>query len=431
MVKKILSDWYVKGKIQLFVTFLIFFVTVLVLSYFWQYVCHDYVLKMADTILPAHNVMLKDVLEIKRLIKATSVWPFLSFSCLLVLGVLLFLRRFFSTRVNFVGSVTLDKALRFTDALEGLGLKQDWEQFYFVQHYDIPVYIAAKPLLSAEAFSVKATVYPYTNTRLASTSYLNEHKGSKHLCLKATDLDEVLNQLTAGNSSTEPETATPTLSDLQAERVELKVYIQNLEKQLDEAKQNYGRLEDEIRELKSENKSLQSLEKQLDEAKQNNGRLVDEIGKLKSANQSLQSLGQQLDEAKQNNGRLVDKIGKLKSANQSRAMAEGKENKNVKRVMLCSLALAPIFYKLKEGTKHNRADLTAVALEHLFKTSLEKTKSLQRLLEGLDDKESTQLPVYIRDYFWENLKTLDLTSLGGPQPAGALQRLKKIIFESG
>jgi hypothetical protein len=313
----------------------------------------------------------KDILKVKRLLKEASdgFWPTL-FMSLIFVGGMLWVMLKVSTRINLVGRIVLDKALRFTDAMEGLGLKHDWEQFHFVKHYDLPVYIAAKPLLTAEAYSVQASFYPYTNTLLTSPSSLDEFKGNKRLCLKAADLDVALNKLQAETSPTEPETeaSTSTSSNLQARLADLEVRNKILQNQL---------IEDGTK-----------------------------IKELEAANEAL------------------------KSELQGHALREGKYDKAQKRLMLYSLGLAPIFHKLT-AKKHDRRDLTKPALAALFKTSVDSDPALKSLLVGLGDKNPTDLPDNLCDLLWENLKILDLTNPGGPPPTGYLARLKKIIFESG
>jgi len=190
MVKIRLSDWFIKGRIQKAVTFLVFIAAAIVLANLLEYICQGYVLGPADPIL-AQYIPPEDVPKVKLELKAASngFWPNLFLSLVFVGGVLWALMKV-TTRFNLVGQNVLDKALRFTDALEGLGLKHDWEQFHFVRHYDLPVYIAAKPLLTPEISTVKASLYPYIPTLLASPSSLDEYKGSKRLCLRAVDLDE-------------------------------------------------------------------------------------------------------------------------------------------------------------------------------------------------------------------------------------------------
>ena len=370
MIKNRVSDWYIKGYIQLAVTYLIYLAAAVILASLLEYLCQGYVLWRADPIL-AKYVPPQDVQEIKRLIEAASGggWPQL-FMSIAFLGWLLWTLLKVSTRLDLVGRIVLDKALRFTDALEGLGLRHDWEQFHFVRQYDIPVYIAVKPLLNAEAFSVKASFYPYIQTRLASPSSLDEYKGSKRLCLKAADLTDALNKLRMENSPAEPatEAATPTLSNLQARLADLEIRNKILQNQLVETGTR--------------------------------------IKELEAANEAL------------------------KNEIHGHTMRGGKNEKAQKRLMLYSLGLAPIFHKLTDK-KHDRQDLTKPALVNLFKTSVDSTPALKSLLAGLGEKNPTDLPENIGDLLWENLKILDLTSPGGSPPTGYLARLKKIIFDAG
>jgi len=269
-----------------------------------------------------------------------------------------------------VNTISLqDKAIRFTDALEGLGLRHDWEQFHFVRQYDLPVYIAAKPLLTAETSTVKASFYPYIQTLLASPSSLDEYKGSKRLCLKAAELDEALNKLRAESPPPEAEAgdANPTPSDRQ----------------------------DRVADLEVRNKALQN-------------QLFEVTAKVKELEMVTETQKNEL---------------------QGYTLREGKDDKAQKRLMLYSLGLAPIFHKLT-AEKPDRRDLTKLALADLYKISVDGSPALKSLLVGLGETEPTKLPDNFCDLLWENLKTLDLTSPGGPPPTGNMARLKKIIFES-
>lgn len=370
MIKNRLSDWYIKGHIQKAVTSFVFLAVSIILAKLLEYSCQGYVLWRAGPIL-AKYVPLNEVMEIKRLLMAASdgFLPVLVFGLFFACGSLWALLKF-STRLDLVGRIVLDKALRFTDALEGLGLRHDWEQFHFVRHYDIPVYIANKPLLTAEAYSVKASFYPYIKGLLVSPSSLDAYKGSKRICLKAADLAEALNKLRLENSPAEPETeaATPTLSNLQARLADLEIRNKILQNQLVETGTR-------IKELEVTNETL-------------------------------------------------------KNELHGHTLRDGKNEKAQKRLMLYSLGLAPIFHKLT-ATKYDRRDLTKPALMNLFKTSVDSTPALKSLLVGLGEKNPTDLPENIGDLLWENLKILDLTSPGGSPPTGYMARLKKIIFESG
>jgi len=370
MVKNRLSDWYIKGRIQKAVTFLIFVTATIILANLLEYICQGYVLGPADPIL-AQYMAPEDVHKVKLLLKAASdgFWPNLFMSLVFVGGLLWALVKI-TTRFNLVGQVVLDKALRFTDALEDLGLKHDWEQFHFVRHYGLPVYIAARPLLNPEASAIKASLYPYIQTLLASPSSLDEYKGSKRLCLKAADLDEALNQLRSAPSEPEPETqaTAPPLRDLQARVADLEMRNKILQNQLVEAGTK-------IKELESVNEAR-------------------------------------------------------KNELQGYVLREGKDDKVQKRLMLYSLALAPIFHKLA-AQKFDRRDLTKPAVAALFKISVDNSPALKSLLTGLGETEPTDLPDNFCDLLWENLKTLDLTSPGGSPPTGNLARLKKIVFGSG
>ncbi|MDL2259264.1 hypothetical protein LJB99_00075 [Deltaproteobacteria bacterium OttesenSCG-928-K17] len=273
-----------------------------------------------------------------------------------------------STRLNLVGAVTLDKALRFTDAMERLGLVHEWEQLQFVRHYKIPLYIATQPLLSDEVENIKASLYPFVRTLLASTDFMAAEKGRKRLCLKAEDLEAALAQIGQGPvQSTAPQEETPaSLRDLQAQ-------VANLE---------------------MEKKVLQS-------------QFVESNAKIKE----LEALSRD-----------------LKSELHVHARKDGKDDKAQKRLFLYTLGLAPVFQSIIIH-KPDRRDVTRGAFGSLFKASLNDDAVLKSLLLGIGEDPPDKLPDYICDLAWDFLKGLELTNSSGPAPTGNVARLKRLVFD--
>jgi len=273
-----------------------------------------------------------------------------------------------STRLNLVGAVTLDKALRFTDTMERLGLVYEWEQLQFVRHYKIPLYIAAQPLLSDEGENVKVSLYPFVRTLLASTDFMAAEKGRKRLCLKAEDLEAALTQIGQGSvQSTDPQEEAPaSLRDLQAQVANLEMEKKVLQNQFVESNARIKELEDHNRDLK----------------------------------------------------------GELSV----HARKDGKDDKAQKRLFLYTLGLTPVFQGIVLH-KPDRRDVTRSAFGSLFKISLNDDAVVKSLLLGIGEDPPDKLPDYICDLAWEFLKGLDLTNSSGPAPTGNMTRLKRLIFE--
>lgn len=365
-MKTSLSDWYVKGHIQKCFTAVVIVLVFITISILLEFSCRGF---MISDIEKAANIPVEQITVIKRHL-TTFNWGFglLLFFSIVFMGIVgVFIVRL-STRLNLVGAVTLDKALRFIDAMERLGLIHEWEQLQFVRHYKIPLYIAASPLLTDEAEAVKASVYPFVRTLLASTDFMAAEKGRKRLCLRAEDLEAALAQIGQGSvqSTTPLEEASPSLRDLQAQVANLEMEKKVLQNQFVESNSRIRELEDLNRDLKSEINI--------------------------------------------------------------HARKDGKDDKAQKRLFLYTLGLAPVFQGIVVH-KPDRRDVTRSAFGSLFKTSLNDDAVLKSLLLGLGESEPDKLPDYISDLAWDYLKSLDLTNPSGPAPTGNLARLKKLIFD--
>ncbi len=272
-----------------------------------------------------------------------------------------------STRFNLVGAVSLAKALRFADAMERLGLIHEWEQLQFVRHYKIPLYIAVKPLLNAEAVDIKARLYPFVQTLLASTDLMAAEKGRKTLCVKAEDLEAALVQIS--RTVVQP-------PDNQGENVST------------------------LRELQAQVATLEMEKKVLQNQYVESGERIKE----------LESLNR-----------------KTKSALDNHARQDGKDVKAQQRVFLYAVALAPLFRGIL-AHKPDRRDVTRSAFSTLYKSSINEEAMLKSLLLGIGEDSPDKLPDFISDLTWEFLKSLDLTNSSGPAPSGNVGRLKKMLL---
>lgn len=368
-MKRTLLDWYVKGHVQKFVTWVTIILVFVVTAGLLEFICRGFLISDVDAALGG-SIPSDQVSIIKRHLATFSG----GFGLQLFVGIIFmalvgwFIMKL-STRLNLVGSVTLGKALRFTDAMERLGLVHEWEQLQFVRHYKIPLYIASSPLLVDETEAVKASLYPFVRTLLASTDFMAAEKGRKRLCLKAEDLEAVLAQIGKGSvSSTDPAEESPaSLRELQAQ-------IANLE---------------------MEKKVLQS-------------QFMETTARLKN----LEAIND-----------------KLKTGLGNQARQEGKDNKAQKRLFLCTLGLAPIFQAIVTH-KPDRRDVTRDAFGSLFKISINNDAVLKNLLLGIGENTPDKLPDNICNLAWDFLKGLDLTNPSGPALTGNLTRLKKMVFDT-
>jgi hypothetical protein len=366
-MQKILSKWYESGRLQQLFTYLVFLVAAFLFALMVEFICTDMVLGEADRVL-AEYVPNDQIAQVKiKLTAAGGGFGPQLFLIALFMAITIWALMKVSTRLNLVGPVTLDKALRFDEAMQRLGLVHEWEQLQFVRHYKISLYIATQPLLTDEAEAVKAGVYPFVRTLLASTDYMAAEKGRKRLCLRTEDLEAALAQIGQGAASSAPtsEETPASLRDLQAQ-------VANLE---------------------MEKKVLQS-------------QFVESNSKI----QELEALNSQ-----------------LKSELQIHARKEGKDDKAQKRLFLYSLGLAPIFQAIV-ANKPDRRDVTRGAFSALFKASLNDDAVLKSLLLGIGECAPDELPDYICHLAWDFLKSLELTNISGPAPTGSQARLKKLIF---
>ena len=367
MIKR-LSNWYVNGRIQQLFTYFVFLVVAFLSALMMEFICTGLVLNGLDNSL-SEFVPRDQVQQVKAELAAAGggFGPQLFLIIMFVAAVGWGLLKL-STRLNLVGPVALGKALRFTDAMERLGLVHEWEQLQFVRHYRIPLYIAAQPLLSDEAENIKASLYPFVRTLLASTDFMAAEKGRKRLCLKAEDLEAALAKVGQRSvQSTDPQEEAPaSLRDLQAQ-------VANLEMEKKVLQNQFIETNTRIKELEKLNRGLK--------------------GELN------------------NNARQ-----------------EGKDDKAQKRLFLYTLGLAPVFQGIIIH-KPDRRDVTRSAFGSLFKTSLNADAVLKSLLLGIGEDLPDKLPDYICDLAWDFLKGLELTNPSGPAPTGNVARLKRLVFD--
>lgn len=366
MKTKRVADWYAGGQVQKVVTYAVYCLLAAILALTLELICKSLILGDLGRVL-AEYVPPDRINRAKAEIAAIGGFGPQLFVFVMVSFILAWAVMKLSTRLNLVGTVVLDKALRFTDAMENLGLIHDWEQLQFIQNHKIPVYIATKPLLAGEAEQVKARLYPFIRTFLVSTDFMDASKGRKQLCLKAADLDAALVRLNVPTASTAdaPEAEAPGLYELRQQVARLETDKKVFQKELLDAR-------NKITELEAARKSQ-----------------ADDL--------------------------------------QAALMRAQKEENGSRRIFLYSVALGPIFQKIA-AAKPDRRYVTKKALGELFLLALKRDASLENLFLSLEQKVPSKLPDYICDLIWAALKELNLASDGGAAPSGNLSFLRKIVF---
>lgn len=125
-MKNRLAKWHNNGRVQQVFTYLVFLMVASIAAILLEIICTGLVLSRVDGVLSDY-VPLNQISPVKAKLAATSVG----------FGLQLFWIIFFivvsgwgllklSTRLNLVGRVTLNKAIRFSDAMERLGLIHEW-----------------------------------------------------------------------------------------------------------------------------------------------------------------------------------------------------------------------------------------------------------------------------------------------------------------
>ncbi|MDR1657368.1 MAG: hypothetical protein LBT47_07415 [Deltaproteobacteria bacterium] len=121
-MKKHLSNWHVSGRLQRIFTFLVFMVLALLSALLLEFICTGLILGGVGSVLseyvpPDHIGQVKAKLAAAGSGFGTQLFLIILFMAATGWGLLKL-----STRFHLVGSVTLTKALRFTDAMDRLGL---------------------------------------------------------------------------------------------------------------------------------------------------------------------------------------------------------------------------------------------------------------------------------------------------------------------
>ena len=159
--KQHFSLWYAKGYVQKSLTLLVFIVLTVVLAYTIERLCYGHILAGVDVAV-ANYVPSNEIPVVKRTIYAQTKDFGVSLIVPIFAGILfLFLLVRVSTWLNITKSVTLDKAVRFGDAMERLGLLKEADQVNFIRSHKLPLYIANAPLASAEEEKVGAKPYVF------------------------------------------------------------------------------------------------------------------------------------------------------------------------------------------------------------------------------------------------------------------------------
>lgn len=294
-------------------------------------------------------------------------------SAVLLLGytALILYLAFFAIRkfaqINFAGQIKLNKAIRFPDAMERLGLLTEPEQSFFLRFQKIPLYIAVDPMTTPEGDSVSATPYVFANTILASDKYLNEHKGQRRLCINMDDFESArthfydslgLNDDKAGDQGT----------------------IDSLRRK--------------VMELEQEKRAI-------------SGKLVDYSGQITALEEDNTRISKEL------------QAGKMRA---------GKSEKSERLLSLYSMVFAPMYQKLARKN-HDPKDFTREALNDFMCRELDANQILHDQLKIITKLEScNKAPTNVLDAIWGNLREFGLVSLGGAAPGGAKERLRRLFY---
>ena len=368
-----LSLWYQKGYVQKALTMAAYLALVLIFSLILERLALRQLFDWLDNVLPKYLLDQQGLLVVKRdILEQSSGFGITLIALALANVIALFLILKASTYFNIVAPVTLDKAVRYIDAMERLGLLQEREQRQFIGSFRIPLYVAEAPLTMAEEEGIRARLYVFAHNPLSSKRFLDEHKGQRRLCFKLDDLNAAL----------------------------------------DKVKATLG-----VRLSPEDEDSVDALKKRLAEAEKNRVALENEKKALNNRTLDLVSQNKQL--SKENED--------LKDLKQGQVMRSAKKDRAEQELFLYSITLSPIYQRLVEG-KHDPRDLTRSALNDLFATLIKKQPTTQETFFLITQTRPTRLPENICDAIWNTLKAFDLVNTGGAAPAGNQGRLMEIVF---
>ena len=364
--KAALSSWYTKGYTQKIITLIVFVVLSIILAYVIERLCYSHVLDGVDAAV-AQYVPSDKIPDVKRHIYNNTssfgikiLWYI--FVCIIAMLVLVKA----STRLNFVRPVILDKAVRFSNAMERLGLLRESEQSFFLRSNKLPLYIAEQPLTLSEEENVMARPYVFAHNLLSSQEFIHSQSGQRRLCVKADELQAAIDALyTSLKLDTAPNDAET---------------VKSLQKR--------------IMELETERRAT-------------NGQLVDNEHKIKE---------------------LEAKNKELANVGKGEELREGKKKKNEQELALYAMIFAPVYRKISEGN-HDSKDFTRAAFEKFFANELQVSGKLHAQLKHVTKRENfNRLPSNVFDAIWNNLKDFDLVNAGGAAPSGSLERLERLFY---
>lgn len=359
-------SWYTKGYIQKIITLFVFVCLSIILAYIIERLCYSYVLEGVDSAVAGY-VPTNEIPDVKRRIyNETSNFGVKILWCVFGSAFVMYLAVKASTRFNFIRSVTLDKAVRFGEAMERLGLVSEPEQALFVRSHQLPLYIADHPLLSEEAENIQAKPYVFAHNILSSKEFVNAKVGQRQLCVKADELQSAIDTLYASlKLDNEPDDA-ETVKALQKKVMELEQEKRAVSRQL------------------VDNSS--------------------EISELKAINK------------------------KLASESKGEEMREGKKKKSEQELALHAIIFAPVYRKLAEN-RHDPKDFTRAAMEDFFGRELSASPRLfEQWKQVTGKKVFNKLPANILDAIWNNLKDFGHVNAGGAAPSGSMERLTEQFY---
>lgn len=362
----IASSWYTKGYAQKLITLFVFVIMSIFLAYIIERMCYSHVLEGVNAAVVGY-VPENEIPEVKRRIyNETSNFGVKIISSIFASAFIMYLVVRASTWLNYVRPVTLDKAVRFGDAMERLGLLREPEQAVFVRNHRLPLYIAEHPLLSEEVENIRARPYVFAHNLLSSKEFIDVKSGRRQLCIKADELQAAIDSLYAS----------------------LKLDNQP----------------DDVEAVKALQKRVMELEQE-----------------RRAANRQLVENSSEINELKAENKKLAN-VGK------GEEMREGKKKRSEQELALYTMIFAPAYRKLSEG-KHEPKDFTRAAFEKFFDNELQTSGKLHEQLKRVTGKEVfNRLPSNVFDAIWNNLKDFDLVNAGGAAPSGSLERLEQQFY---
>lgn len=146
-----------------------------------------------------------------------------------------------TSKYNLSWPVTIPEVIEFRPAMKGLGVKSLFEEIALVKKYDIPIFIARKPLVKDIEQNIRAQLYPFaSHNDFSAASVFEKYIGSRRLCLLTQDYERILKE-------SQKELSLQESKEITAKEQEIEVHCAKI-----------SRLQDELKSAKKENERLHS-----------------------------------------------------------------------------------------------------------------------------------------------------------------------------